>query len=375
MKKKSKKNKKHISKKYTKSNRSSKLFLPSNYQLDDLSSSYAPSINHELITIKPGNKGKLYDCNINQAYDLKEPLQIGIPGMIYGKTCYDYTSKSAKQYLLKNLSHNKTVDCKKIVPPKQLQSNCWFNTFFVNFFISDKGRKFFHYFRQLMIEGKQHNGKTIPKELQNAFALLNFGVDASLTGNRFAYELNTNQIIKKIYKSIPKKYIRKLHYLVDVDKPGNPLMYYMNITNYLSNDDIDILFMKKTTKKWKSEMYSQIIKRKKMPHVIVMEIYSKDASFYLDKPIKFAINNNEYMIDSAVIKDKSGSHFCSTLTCNKKEMGYDGLSHHSLLSFEWKHKLNSNIDWSYEGSLDLDNKTVYWNFTSCYQMLFFYRVK
>ena len=338
-------------------------------------SSYAPSINKELISIKPGNKGKLYDCNIEKAYDLKEPLQIGIPGFIYGKTCYEFTSKEAKDYLLKNLAHNKTIDCKKIVAPKQIQSNCWFNTFFVNFFISDKGRKFFHYFRQLMIEGKQQNGKIIPKELQNAFALLNYGIDASLTGNRFAYELNTNQIIKKIYKSIPKLYLKKLPYLVDVDKPSNPLMYYMNITNYLSNHNLNILFLKKTTSNWKSEMYSQMVKRKKIPHIIIMEITSKEAATFLDKPIKFAINNFHFMLDSAVVKDTSGQHFCSTLTCNKKEMGYDGLSHHSLLPFEWKHKLNSNIDWSYEGSMDLDKKMVYWNYTKSYQMLFYYRIK
>ena len=35
-------------------------------------SSYAPSINKELISIKPGNKGKLYDCNIEKKNLVKE---------------------------------------------------------------------------------------------------------------------------------------------------------------------------------------------------------------------------------------------------------------------------------------------------------------
>ena len=37
------------------------------------------------------------------------------------------------------------VDCAKIIT-RQAQSNCWFNTMFVMFFISDKGRKFFSTF-------------------------------------------------------------------------------------------------------------------------------------------------------------------------------------------------------------------------------------
>ena len=89
------------------------------------------------------------------------------------------------------------------MPPIQSQSNCWFNAFFVTFFVSDKGRKFFHFLRQLMIEGKQKDGSKIPEKICNAFALLNFGIDACLTGNKFAYELNTNSIIHELYKSIP----------------------------------------------------------------------------------------------------------------------------------------------------------------------------
>ena len=73
---------------------------------------------------------------------------------------------------------------------------------FVNFFVSDKGRLFFHFFRQLMIEGKQQNNVAIPVKLRDAFALLNFGVDACLTGNQYAYQLDTNSIIHSLYNII-----------------------------------------------------------------------------------------------------------------------------------------------------------------------------
>ena len=114
---------------------------------------------------------------------------------------------------------------------------------FVTFFVSDKGRKFFHFFRQLMIEGKLQDGSLIPKNLRDAFALLNFGVDACLTGNEYAYKLDTNSIIHLIYKNIPKSKKKKLPYIVDVNNAGNPIYYYKNIIEYLNNDSIEMLLI------------------------------------------------------------------------------------------------------------------------------------
>ena len=36
----------------------------------------------------------------------------------------------------------KNVNAENIIGPKQIKSNCWFNTFLMVFFVSDKGRKF-----------------------------------------------------------------------------------------------------------------------------------------------------------------------------------------------------------------------------------------
>ena len=118
-------------------------------------SSYRPTINFDLVPLKSIPREPLLDCNIKDAFQLNMPLKIGIPGYIYGKYCHDYNSPEAKHFLLKNLSANKHVNPANIVPPIQSQGNCWFNAMFVMFFVSDKGRKFFHFFRQLMIEGRQ----------------------------------------------------------------------------------------------------------------------------------------------------------------------------------------------------------------------------
>ena len=65
------------------------------------------------------------------------------------KKCAEWNSDEAKLAMLKNI-RSKKIDISYIVGPKQVASNCWFNCFFMVFFISDKGRKFFRYLRESM---------------------------------------------------------------------------------------------------------------------------------------------------------------------------------------------------------------------------------
>jgi len=333
--------------------------------------SYSPTINKQLVTLKSFDREDLLDCNMEQAFKLKEPLQIGIPNT---RKCYYYYTPEAKQFLLHNLAANKHIDPKKVVPPIQSHSNCWFNSMFVTFFVSDKGRKFFHFLRQLMIEGRQQDGTMIPNTMRDAFALLNFGIDACLTGNEFAYKLNTNSIIHLLYKSIPDSYKQKYPYIVDIDEAGNPLLYYISIINYLNNSSIQLLFVRDANSKWKDVVSESVVKMPHLPHIIVLEVYDEMASEFNKKPVLFSVKDAKYEIDSAVIRDISKQHFCSTITCEGKEMGYDGASFHRLVPLEWKHRMNSNIDWEFEGTKDYDGSMLKWNFTKSYQLLIYYRV-
>jgi hypothetical protein len=104
--------------------------------------SYSPTINRELVTLKSIPREELGDCNIELAFQLKEPLKIKIPK---SSKCVEYNSIDAKKFLLQNLRADKHIIPKNVVPPIQMQSNCWFNAMFVTFFVSDKGRKFFHF--------------------------------------------------------------------------------------------------------------------------------------------------------------------------------------------------------------------------------------
>lgn len=337
--------------------------------------SYSPTINQELITLQSIPRNELNDCNIEEAYKLKEPLKIGISGSLYGKSCFEYDTKEAKRFLLRNLAADKHIDPKKIVPPIQSQSNCWFNAMFATFFISDKGRKFFHFFRQLMIEGKQKNGEIIPKNIRDAFALLNFGIDACLTGNKFAYLLNTNTIIHQLYKSIPKTYKKSFPSIVDVDEAGNPLLYYIGIINYLNDNSIILLFIRDADIDWKDRVSEAVSKLTHMPHIIVLEIFDKMASKLDKKPVSFTIDDAKFEIDSAVVRDISRQHFCATITCENQEMGYDGMSYHRLVPMNWKHKMNTDYSWQFEGTTDYDGTPLEWNFTKSYQLLMYYRVQ
>ena len=209
-------------------------------EIDESTHSYSPSINKELVSLKSVPRNPVFNCNNALAFMLKAPLKIGVPDKSGKKTCYPYDDPVAKKYMLKNLKANKHVDPSKIVPPIQELANCWFNTMFVSLFVSDKGRKFFHFLRQMMIEGKQ---KGLPEVLRDGFALFNYAIDACLTGNKYAYILNTNAIIQQIYDSVPEDYKEQYAYIRDVDEAGNPVRYYLSLINYIGNRNLPVLFV------------------------------------------------------------------------------------------------------------------------------------
>jgi hypothetical protein len=342
-------------------------------------SSYSPTINEELISLKSITRENIMGCNNDSAFELLEPLQIELSG---DNKCVPYYDERAKKLLLHNLSANKHIDVSKIITPKQYRSNCWFNAMFVTFFISDKGRKFFHYFRQLMILGKLSNGKKIPHGLADAFALLNFAIESSLTGSDYAYDLDTNSIIQKIYKSIPIRPNKNMDQgqIYNVDAGGNPIHYYSSIIRYLHDTSIDLLFVSTyNNTNWKSGVNERIKQMGYYPHIIVLEINDGpnetpgNSGIIKDKEKEFVVRDNKYVLDSCVVRDKSQQHFCSLITCEGKQYGYDGESYHRLVPLDWKTHINSTFTWTFEGTYDSYGEyLLQWSFLHGYQMLIYY---
>jgi hypothetical protein len=339
-------------------------------EIDENASSYSPSINKELVSLKSVQRNPVFNCNNERAFLLEAPLKIGVPDKSGKKTCYPYDDPLAKKYMLKNLKANKHVNPDKIITPIQELANCWFNTMFVSLFISDKGRKFFHFLRQMMIEGKQKGGNPIPEVLKDGLALFNYAIDACLTGNKYAYILNTNAIIQQFYNSVPEEYKEKYYYIRDVDEAGNPVRYYLSLINYLGNRSLPVLFVQDCGVNWEFQLKSKLIG--KLPDVIILEFFNDDE-LTANKKTSFVLNGAKYSLDSCIIRDTAQNHFSSLLTCEKKEMAYDGMSFHRLTYMDWKDKINTDFKWQFKGSED-GGKLLTWNFAKGYYMLIYYRV-
>ena len=134
--------------------------------------SFSPEINKNL---NVGSLKSSIAADINLCLDL---LKVNI-GTQEKPDCKPYNNPEVTKLLLHNLKATKHIDAKKFLPPKQILANCWFNTMFVAFFFSDKGRRFFRFFRELMITGKKVSGEPIKENLAQLFFALNLFIEAS----------------------------------------------------------------------------------------------------------------------------------------------------------------------------------------------------
>jgi len=299
---------------------------------------YNPSFN-KLKTYIPTEPLKV--CNLRQAFRYESKLKYKLGG-----ECYDYDSEIVKSYLLERL--NAPIHISQIIAPKQIDSNCWFNAMFMMFFISDKGRIFFKHLRTLMILGYY--------ELNDVFALLNFIVECCLSGNNIAKSLNTNRVIKKIYEILTSKGEN----ITNIGEPGNPILYYRKLINFLGNNKLQLVVVHN----W-SDINTSIT-----PHIIVI---SNQPNSTFKKPVRFKHNGSVYELDSAAIIDNDREHFCSTITCNGVEFVFDGYSKSRLIPFEWKSKINENIDWNFKDNIYEFENDILWNFTKGYSEFCYYR--
>ena len=75
------------------------------------------------------------------------------------------------------------------------------------------------------------------------------------------------------------------------------------------------------------------------------------------------------------MRDTKKRHFCAVLEIGGKQCGFDGASFRKLSEFNWKSLLNSDKDWTFEGSTwSGTTNDILWNFKNGYQILFYYRV-
>jgi len=210
-------------------------------------------------------------------------------------------------------------------------------------------------------------------------------IDAVLSGesHQWPQEIDTNNIIKRIYNAMPKKY-KNNRMIRDVGEAHNPLKEYKGIINYLGNNKVPF---KNIDVGYDVENLAQINKLKDIDsnvEILMVEIYNdsngpgdsgKDGVEWERKEILELDDGRKYALDSVIVRDTDNKHFCCVMTYDKKECGFDGVSFRRLSPFSWKQYLNKNEEWTFEGSNWNDTKgSIKWNFKNGYQILFYYRI-
>ena len=349
--------------------------------------SYSPSIN-KLITRKSVDQLKLtgYGCKENE-------IRIG------GGECLVWKNKKTEELLLNNLQSKKPVKASDVLGPNQNDSNCWFNTFFMLFFITDKGRKFMKNFRRAMITGNiTPNGKKkIPQKLRYPFWLLNKMVEASLVGRRdpdnYASLMDTNDVIKKIYNNL-KSPNKKTGFYRKPGQAGNPVLMFEKIMDFFKKGKNKTDFGLEwenyriiSNYSWFSDLtqknsfiYKDIVSNK--PKMIVVEIsdQNKGANGYkgkgeakvsdFKKKLSYKFGGLEYKLDSVGVRDVDKNHICALLTINGQDYMFDGENTTPLYKKKWRHLLNKNE--TFKITPDISER---YNFTKSYQCLIYYRHK
>ena len=343
----------------------------------NLINKYSPSINRNLKSLKTLSPTGAQGCDVEtDIWDEKK-----------GK-CFGWKSKKAKDIMLRNLVSKKPIDCNAVTAPKQMLSNCWFNSFFVVFFISDKGRKFNRWLREAMITGVMADGRKVPSKIRKPLFLLNKYIDASLhpkyDKTDFATLMDTNDIIEDVHRAISKSVNKDKTLIAKVDVPSNPISFYRGVYEYLGGDlmhwnkisvhspDNDIEWLKTVILNF-ATMKDGTPSHPYMTKVLFLEIFDNESDKF-NKPTEFTINtvinkNNvkyKYVLDSIVLRDTKKAHFSSYLTCNNTDFLFDGESFSRMSEFDWKSKINKDVEWK---TSEYDTR---FNFQKGYQILIYY---
>ena len=351
--------------------------------------SYSPEINRE-ITRKDITRRQDFFY-----YHLCDDDQISIGD----EKCYGWKTKEAENYLLDNLKSKRPIIAENILGPNQFQTNCWFNVFFMIFFITDKGRKFMKNFRRSMITGyiSPNSKQKIPEKLRYPFWLLNKFIEACLIGKSdpylYASLMDTNDIIQQIYSKLGDK---KKGFYKKPGQAGNPITMFIRILEYFKFNSkkttdfgLDTIFFNncdynefERLTNTNSSLYKDIINIK--PDIIIIDMSDLDGgdneyseklgriakvSDYKKKLI-YKFGDLEYKLDSAGIRDLEQEHICACLTINGEDYMFDGENATPLYKNNWKNLINKKK--TFRITPDINEQ---YNFKYSYQCLIYYRHK
>ena len=333
--------------------------------------SYAPSINKKLTSIRTQKYSDIFGCGAET--ELGKTRVFNKLMIKAGDKCVSASSQEGRDILLKNFKSEKSLRCSSIVAPMQSHANCWFNTMFMSFFVSDKGRKFMRFFREMMIKGETAEGvKITPPELSEAMILFSTAVDACYNrGNsskNLGLALNTNNIITSIFSSISGD----LEGIKDLDQYGNPYKFYKDLMMYLGSERA--LKIEKINDKDSVDNFLSMAGTSNTDPDVMIVTLSDFGDSNIARPEEVSkirsdvlFNSHRYKLDAAIARNITKNHFCCGITCNGRPMMFDGSAFSKLVNRNWKSWLNRDYEWS------VGNTGMRWNFKRGYSMLFYYR--
>ena len=362
--------------------------------LSKVMKSYSPQANKNLGSLKSVNVEDLNN-KLETLYGCEDKNEVGLK-----EGCFSHKSKNARKMMLELLNlKNTTITPSNVMGPRQSLSNCWLNSFFMCYFISDKGRKFFRKFRKIMITGKETDGKKIDKKYKKGLWLLNKMIQSSLYAENtertssFIRHADTNDVLRLLRKGSEGDKLPKTR------QPANPMSFYNDLFTILGlRDGVKIFNLWHKTDYYEifpkynpNKIIKQSMKSIKDAEVIIIsrrdDPSENDIDSKKEPPNKsFTYYGKKYVLDSAVLRDTEKKHFTSYVTIGGNEFAFEGGAFRKLRDFNWKQKLTSgkNTTWNFgspqntinpskkkEGYI-LDQK---FNFNRGYQLLFYYKEK
>ena len=391
----------------------------------------SPSVNKFLGTRRtpalPFCPAKIGDYEVGSE---KHPNKIWIRTKAGGTKWVGWSTEAAKDYMMQQFLSNAPIDCSVVRGPNQYFSNCWFNTFFMVFFISDKGRRTFRYVRNAMITGEfppthKKVKKLVPRPYRKGLFYLNALIQNSLHG-ALPKLYDTNSVVKALNSASSRVGGKAI--FPKLKQYSNPLTFYLKLINALEgtnttnrvklatvNAGWKALVELKSTFPWldspaswhqrlyeQSHQYAYAGGKDGMPDFIAIETaelsdmpkeHEGTAKWWTtegkkkwgfhgygdkdgDSP-RFQLKGKDgkkyiYELDSLVSRDTTKQHFACFLTCNKTEYMFDGACSTRISPLNWKRQARDHAP---RALLQRESTGLKFDLLRNYNVSFFYRVE
>lgn len=336
-----------------------------------------PSVNALLQnTATAATHGELFSC--------ESPYKVKIISPVTKKPwCADFQSAAARRAMIRAM--NRRARSSRLVAPRQVLSNCWFNCMCMAHFVSDGGRTTTRGLRQMMITGvNPRTGEELSREKHYMMFLLNMCIQDIFLGGARGIVDNTNLFIQKMFDAVGE----------DMYAPapggfGNAGLYLETIARYMGFFPATIINMDGDAFAGGSLELSDgvaqfLMSHTAAPNALFLTLFDKKvptdmgreiwfdpdaARVHLTRPPEPA-SALKYKLDSCIVRDLKGEHVMAFITHNGKQFAFDGETHSRMMPFKWKTRIHRVSNMTFQ----IAEEPQKFNFSREYRVFHYYRV-